>query len=82
MENKSTISLRAFEARAKRNYAKEDIQLCKRRGKIAERKGEYFGVAGNSIQFDADLRELIRHARNDGWLKPYEVVQATPDCLI
>lgn len=82
MENKVIVSLRAFEARMRRHYAKQEITLCKRRGKEAERKGEYFGVHSNLISFDADVHTMVSHAREDGLLKPYEAVQVTPYCCI
>lgn len=78
MENKEVITVRAFEARVRRDYEKKEVKLCKRRGKEAERKGEYFGIAGALVSFDADLRTLVQHARADNLLKPHEVVEVLP----
>ena len=82
MESKEIIALRAFESRVRRNYEKDDVKLCKRRGKEAERKGDYFGLKGQQIAFDADLRTLVANARTDGILKPYEVVEAAPGLFL
>jgi len=78
MENKEVVTVRAFEARVRRDYEKKGVKLCKRRGKEAERKGDYFGLDGQQISFDADLRDLISAARKDNLLRPFEVVEILP----
>lgn len=82
MENKEVINTRAFETRMRRHYEKQEIKLCKRRGKEAERKGEYFGINGNLVSFDADVRALVKQARDLNLLKPYEVVEVAPGCFV
>ena len=73
---KEIVSLRAFEARMRRHYLKtEEWELCKRRGKAAETKGDYYLVSGRTIAAEFALPDMVKAAVESGNLKPYEAIQ-------
>lgn len=80
MGTKAMITLRAFEARCKRHAEStegEVLKKCRPDSKWYADMGDYYFVAlgSNGVTHRGwDIHRLIRWAREEGVLKPYEEV--------
>lgn len=76
---KATITERAFIARMKRHLAKDGGRLCAPRygTRACQNLGPFYTVDSNNIvdNFKMEYGELIKWAREDGVLKPHEIVE-------
>ncbi len=83
MERKVTVTQRAFLARMKRHIAKEGETLKQAREgtRVHQEWGPFYTIdeQHNSLARQClELATLEAWARDDGVLKPYEVIEAEP----